>query len=195
MSMRIYAKEEGGLAPHELLRTEDIVNGLTSVAADKVLAAAQGKVLLDTLEGKKLNKTNVANNLTTTAEGYALDARQGKALSDALVARQGWTSLWSGTWSSGNITVTGWSNWRVVAVVLSSTNICVVGMVTDTGSCSVMGQTTSSNGNQTLHTVVISSSGETLTLTRNFSVPHPSSNSHGAASACDVLAIYGLIQK
>ena len=45
MSVRIYAKEEGGITPYQLMQREDILNTVTSDATDKALSAAQGKAL------------------------------------------------------------------------------------------------------------------------------------------------------
>ena len=45
MSVRIYAKEEGGLTPYQVMQREDILNTVTSDTTDKALSAAQGKRL------------------------------------------------------------------------------------------------------------------------------------------------------
>ena len=47
MSIRIYAKEEGGLTPYQVMQREDILNTVTSDATDKALSAAQGKRLAE----------------------------------------------------------------------------------------------------------------------------------------------------
>ena len=102
MSFRIYAKEEGGMVPHE------------------VMLAAKGEELAVALQAK-LDVDKIANNLTTQDEGYVLDARQGKAVNDRVTALLAGrtlkpTTLWEGTWSAGDITVPGIALYSVYVV-------------------------------------------------------------------------------
>ena len=67
MSVRIYAKEECGLTPYQVMQREDILNTLASDATDKALSVAQGKALSAALAGKQ-NAINASNAAETRSK-------------------------------------------------------------------------------------------------------------------------------
>lgn len=101
--------------------------------------------------------------------------------------------LWTGSWSSGNITVTDVSKYNSI-IVFVDTNDCIVchrnGDGTKFQGATILGS--SSNYNQYSKLFICSVNGDTLTWSVARELGHNASGNHNAGSAKTVSKIIGL---
>ena len=110
----------------------------------------------------------------------------------ALIAKPG-TLLWgTGSWSSGNITVSGINNFRLVQIYRAGTTIPIVAAVTPNANIRG-GLPVASDGVQNVSSFHCVLSGETLTWGYCFDMGHAASGPHGAVINYVVSAIIGLL--
>lgn len=93
-------KKLDGIASGANMLKSDIVNNCTSTNTDKPLAALQGKLLMD-----KYNQLN----------------------SDKMDKSKPYYQLWAGSWSSGSLTVSGFSDYNVFLIGVSSIPVPLIG--------------------------------------------------------------------
>lgn len=105
--------------------------------------------------------------------------------------------LWSGTWSSGALSVPGISEYFLLLVRMAGTNNTSVGIghiinnVLNAHFSGYAGSSSASNMTYTLHATL---SGDVLTASELTSMVHSSSGSHSADIAAVVCDIYGLVR-
>ena len=102
--------------------------------------------------------------------------------------------LWSGTWTTGNKTVTGSTNYCAFLITLDN-NYSLIGLRDFARDrVNAIGGTFSGNALYTA-SVAFSCSGDTWTLTSdtNKQIHHNSSGNHGAVSSQTITGVYGLV--
>lgn len=91
MSVRIYAKEESGIEPYQVMRREDILNTLTSDATDKALSAAQGRALANHTHA--LTSANLTDTLPVNKGGIGATTGSDALENLGYVEKTGWMNL------------------------------------------------------------------------------------------------------
>lgn len=116
--------------------------------------------------------------------GYAAEA--------ADKIRGGWTELWTGSWSSGDITVPGWSQYRILAVNMAGILSLVVRM--DSGYVYALSASIFSSGAQSIRAAKIASVKDVLTYDLGSNLSHVSEGAHGKYAIPAISGIYGVIR-
>lgn len=116
---------------------------------------------------------------------------------DNLIVMQRPKLLWSGSWSSGTITVPGFTNYLILLVKSSSGDMAVCWIDVGTNYKLVLGGAQYAlNATQQLHfTFRASFNGDALTLQQAYALEHSYNSGHTASYTRSISQIYGLILK
>lgn len=142
------------------------------------------------------------NLVQSHAAGYRLGISMGgTGANNAIDARSNlgfMAFLWSGSWSSGSITVTGIQNYDVILCNLNvagrASNNRIIALKTTSGSfCGVGGSIdqTSKNGSWII-TTQFDISGNTLSNMDTWGYSHLFGGNHGSNNVYSISAIYGI---
>lgn len=102
--------------------------------------------------------------------------------------------LWSGSISSGTITVPNWDRYRTASIGIGTRNF--IGMITDNGALGICGVVpTSNSSDQTIYAASFTSSGNDVTLGGENRMVHTGSGSHDEASSMIISNIWGIVAK
>ena len=101
-------------------------------------------------------------------------------------------TLWTGTWSTGDITVTGWSKYSIF-LIKSTGNVSLIGYKDGTKlrGCCIPGN--SSVASHFTETMSASSNGDKLTLEYAKFLQHTASGNHNAGTTIAINEIVGLV--
>ena len=116
---------------------------------------------------------------------------------DNLIVPQRPKLLWSGSWSSGTITVPGFTNYLIFLVKSSSGDMAICWFDVGTNYKLVLGGAQYAlNATQQLHfTFRASFNGDALTLQQAYALEHSYNAGHTASYTRSISQIYGLILK
>lgn len=195
MSFRIYAKEEGGMVPRDVVQMEDILNTVTSDATDKALSAAQGKVLFTQITDHTHDLTsNKLTGILPVNKGGTGGTTGPEALANlGYVEKINGTTLWTGTLSEGgSITIPDLSDWRLMYVRTGAPTATILIAVhgVPLRGCSGYG-----TANQVIISLELAVSGNVLTLTSCRNLAHNSGSGHPTIASGSVVGIYGMIKR
>ena len=100
--------------------------------------------------------------------------------------------LWTGSWSSGDITVSGWSQYRILAMNMAGILSLVVRM--DSGYVFALSASIFSSGAQSIRAAKIASVNDVLTYDLGSNLSHISEGAHGKYAIPAISEIYGVIK-
>ena len=184
--------------------TERTVNG-KPLSANITLNATDVGAISSTEKGQPngVATLDAAGNLVQShAAGYKLSVGMGgTGANNPIDARSNlgfMALLWSGSWSSGSITVTGIQNYDVILCNLNvagrASNNRIIALKTTSGSfCGVGGSIdqTSKNGSWII-TTQFDISGNTLSNMDTWGYSHRFGGNHGSNNVYSISAIYGI---
>lgn len=176
--------------------TERTVNG-KPLSADIALNATDVGALPSTEKGQPngLATLDAEGNLVQShAEGYKLSVAQGgTGASDPINARTNlglMKKLWSGNWTSGNITAEGFQDYTLFFLHPYGGAHSIIAMKVGNTLRGIGGQ--AGDGNQTILTLQATCNGNTLSGLKCFWINHAVSGNHGAKTDVEIADIYGV---
>lgn len=191
----IVAAEEKVVNLKELLARVEAAEAMATDAAENAAAAQASieasKETVDAataaVEGAQ-TAADRANAAAAAVEGMDVSAltAQITAVQEATTP----TALWSGEWTSGNITVEGIGDWFLLGI---QTGLGFVVGINTGGTIRASGIFGGADTHQTVN-INITVSGTTLTLTAASRYLHNASGNHGASNTTTIKSIIGLLK-
>lgn len=130
---------------------------------------------------------DIVNDLTTGGEAVPISAEAIKLF----IAKFG-KQLWTGTWNTGNLTVTGINDYIILFAVITGTlgMFCYNFDTAISAGVVDMGSSTHST-----YTIELTKSGEVLTIGTIRGLSHTASGSHGAIVTNSIREWYGVVPR